>query len=454
MRNNILRNNLNGDVMHSAVNLLWKIIAGPLTMLLVPLFTLPAIQGFWYTFISLAALTIFADLGFTTIATQFVAHEFAFLTLDEDGAIRGDEEHLHSTAALLRFVMKWGAISGIAVTPVVFAAGCFLFIQKDPAGDWLVPWVLFSIGTLLNYWGTILASFLQGARQVARVQRLSLVSRVVQSLLTFALLILHRGLFALAVATLVGSVLLVGALIIDYRRCLRQLFGIQSQRRWGAEILSLLWRYALSWTGGYLNLQLFTPIVFQFKGPVLAGKVGITLAIWTAAVSLSTVWFSANIPKINILIARAEESEAKGVIRELLKLTFLTYAGCVAALTLVLYLGARFDLGAFSHVVARFMGLRPALTLLFIGIPSMYVNAMAIYLRAHKEEPLLLPSVAAGVATAILSFLVIRGLGPDEVFVGFLASTVAAFPWFVGIYRRRQADWGRAVIGVGGGEHG
>ncbi|HUX50273.1 MAG TPA: hypothetical protein VMW73_05710 [Spirochaetia bacterium] len=448
MRKNILRDNLNGDVTHSALNLMWKIIAGPFTMLLVPLFTMPTIQGFWYTFISLAALTIFADLGFTTIATQYVAHEFAFLTLDADGVIRGESEHLYATAALLRFVMKWGVISGLAVTPLVFGVGCYLFIQKAAAAGWLIPWIMFSAGTLVNYWGTILASFLQGARQVARVQRLTLVSRVVQSLLMFGLLILHRGLFALAVATLVGSGVLVVMLLKDYRSCLAQLFRIRSQRKWGGEILSLLWRYAISWTGGYLNLQVFTPLVFQFKGAVLAGKVGITLAIWTAAISFSTVWFSANIPKINILIARSEEGEVKRVMRELMKLTYLTYAACVAALILLLYLGAKFDLGIFSRIVARFMGLRSALTLLFIGIPSMYVNAMAIYLRAHKKEPLLLPSVVSGVATAILSLIVIRALGPDEVFVGFFASTVAAFPWFFSIYRQKRADWGRAPIGA------
>jgi len=54
--------------MFTLTNSLWRIVSGPVTLIFIPLFLTPEIQGYWYTFGSLAALSIFADLGFTTIA--------------------------------------------------------------------------------------------------------------------------------------------------------------------------------------------------------------------------------------------------------------------------------------------------------------------------------------------------------------------------------------------------
>ena len=439
---------LNSDVLHSAINMSWRIISGPLTLLLVPLFTSASIQGYWYTFISLSALTVFADLGFTSIASQFVAHEFAFLSLGKDGLIHGDPDHLASTAALLRFVIQWGGISGLVVMPIVLIIGIVLFAQKGFDGLWVIPWILFSVGTLAQYWAAILASFLQGARQVARVQKITLVARITQTLVLFGLLVSHMGLYALAVATLVGNCLLAIILVWGYGKSLKQLLTLRSEQKWGRDVLSLLWRYAMSWVGGYLNMQVFTPIVFQLKGPVLAGKIGITMAIWMAAITLSTVWFSANGPRINILVERKEERRVNELTKELLRLTFLTFLGCLVAVALALVVGSFLYIEIIERIVRRFMGISSAMILIVVGCISFTVNAMATYLRAHKEEPFLLPSVAAGLGTAFFTIIVVRYLGPEFAFAGFLASTVLSFPWFAAIYRRKRRHWEELEVAV------
>lgn len=437
-----LLKHLNDDVMQSGLNLVWRVVSGPITLILLPLFTTPGVQGYWYTFISLGALSVLADLGFTTIATQFVAHEFAFLTLDRDGLIRGEEMHLASTAALLRFVARWGVLSGAALFPFLFGIGIALYAQKAAPTVWLLPWTLFSIGTLINYWGMILASFLQGAGQVARVQRISLYARVVQSALTFGLLIGHGSLYALALSTLVGGLALVVILAGSYRRCLRQLLVIKSERRWGGEVFSLLWRYATSWLGGYLNLQVFTPIAFQLRGPVLAGRVGITVSIWLAATSLSIVWLNANVPKINVLVERSRETEVRRFTNELLRLAVLTFVGCVAVVAAVLVFGELFEMSLLQRIVVRFMGLRSVLFLIAIGFANIIVTAMVTYVRAHKEEPFLVAFLVQGILTVVLSLLAMRFLDTESAFAGFLVSTAVTMPWIYRIFQRRRREWG------------
>ncbi len=66
------------------VILLWRLFSGPALLILIPLYLSAEAQGYWYTFVSLAALAIFADMGFSTILLQFSAHEFPYLKFESD----------------------------------------------------------------------------------------------------------------------------------------------------------------------------------------------------------------------------------------------------------------------------------------------------------------------------------------------------------------------------------
>ena len=62
----------NKDLLYTLLNQLWRIISGPLILLFIPLYLTPMEQGYWYTFISIGALGLFADLGFSNIVLIFL----------------------------------------------------------------------------------------------------------------------------------------------------------------------------------------------------------------------------------------------------------------------------------------------------------------------------------------------------------------------------------------------
>ena len=72
------------DFKYTLINQLVKLLSGPLILLLIPIYLTAQEQGYWFTIVSLAALSVFADLGFTAIVLQFSAHEFAYLKFDEN----------------------------------------------------------------------------------------------------------------------------------------------------------------------------------------------------------------------------------------------------------------------------------------------------------------------------------------------------------------------------------
>lgn len=77
-------NKRGNDVIFTGINYAFRLILKPVLLLAIPLLLTEIQQGYWYTFTSLAALTTFADLGLTTIISQFAAHETALLTYDAE----------------------------------------------------------------------------------------------------------------------------------------------------------------------------------------------------------------------------------------------------------------------------------------------------------------------------------------------------------------------------------
>lgn len=92
-------------------------------------------QGYWYTFISVAALSVFADLGFSNIILQFSAHEFAFLSFKDNKKIFGDNEHLDKLATFFNFSLKWMIKIVIIVFPLIIIIGYYFINAKGFSGE-------------------------------------------------------------------------------------------------------------------------------------------------------------------------------------------------------------------------------------------------------------------------------------------------------------------------------
>ena len=66
-------------VFYTVLSVFWGTLAGILSIFFIVDFLSLNNQGYWYTFLSLGALATFAELGFTTIITQIISHEYAYL---------------------------------------------------------------------------------------------------------------------------------------------------------------------------------------------------------------------------------------------------------------------------------------------------------------------------------------------------------------------------------------
>ncbi|WP_462266505.1 hypothetical protein [Mucilaginibacter sp.] len=425
----------NKDVKQTFFVNLSRLLTGPVSMLVIPLYLTKQMQGYWYSFMSISALSVLADLGFTTIVLQFSAHEYAHLRLNEDNRFEGSVPHYYKLASFFRFIARWGTYTCTLAFPIIFGVGYYMFSREQNSFQWVLPWIVFLIGSGLKFYLNIVISFFEGCGLIAQVQKMRSLNVVLNFVVTIGLLVAHTYLYSLAVASLLTSLLLLWQTLKRFKVPMQQMMHDDIEvYNWRSEVFALMWRYTISWFGGYLIFQLFTPIAFRFHGSVFAGQVGITITLITAIFSMANVWIYVITPKMNMLVSQRSWAELDALFKKgLLKSvgTFIFFAvGCV----MVFYLATVY----YHKFSDRFMSIENIALLSLAWLAQLIINSFAIYTRANKEEPYVLPSMVKGIYVAVSTFLMALLFPENYLLFGFYSSFLFSIPWFISIYASRR----------------
>lgn len=431
----IFKRKMNKDLQATFINSLWRVVAGPISLLCLPYFLTAMEQGYWYTFTGIAALSVFADLGFTTIVLQFSAHEFAYLQFTADRTLCGDSIRLWRLASFFRFVLRWlGKVIGI-VFPLIMIGGFFFLATKHDDLAWEWAWVIYSLATVGLFFNSAILSFFEGCNSVSIVQNIRFRMSVAQVSIMVVTLYLDFNIYALGLSILANVLMSTVNLLYYFRKTIYQLLYISKHNcyDWWPEFSALIWRYGISWSSGYFIFQIFTPIAFYFHGAVFSGKIGISIAMWTAGFSVANTWLTAIIPRLNMLIAKRKWQELDALfVKNLYRTVGTMVIG--GGIYFLLY----FTLVDEFHFFQRVL---PPLTMAMLYISwiiQSWVNGIAFYLRAHKKEPLMQISVISGIWVSITTYLCAKFLPAEYLFLGFLSQYWGVFVVYR-IYKKQQA---------------
>jgi O-antigen/teichoic acid export membrane protein len=429
------------DLFFTLVNQIWRLISGPLTLLLIPLYLSPEQQGYWYLFGSLAALSIFADLGFSNIILQFSAHEFAFLHFTDKGLLEGEETNLKKLGSFFRFSIKWISTICAIVFPVIFSIGIAFFIRDQVLGIYFLPWTLYAIGSLINFFNNSILSFIEGLNKIEAIQKIRFRVAVLNTVALVAILVSGGNIYALAIGMLLSASSIFISIFGSFRKLLKQLLEISKGfvYSWKKEVVPLFVKYALSFSSGYFLFQIYTPLMHYFHGPVYSGKVGITIALVIAIFNMSSIWMYTIIPKMNMLISQKSWPSLDSLFIKRLLLSIGTYLFITLGVFVFVALFGNFWI--IPRIISRFLPGISLVMLLACYFIQVLVNAWALYLRGHKQEPYVIPSVVSAVWTAITTFFVGKYLPPAWFFVGFTSGYIWGTPVCYMIYRKCKEAW-------------
>jgi hypothetical protein len=416
-------------------------LAGAITVVAVPLWLTKTEQGYYFTFASILALQVFFELGLNYVLVQFVGALMAKLHWQESGELGGDVIALARMRSLVTIIVRVFLTLALVYFLAVGIGGAVFFGTSGsaPPPHWQVSWWLVTACTAGNLFVSPLLAISEGAGKLGRIARIRTWQSIMGYSAAWAAMAAGLGLLAIpfiAAANLLGS----SVWLSTEGRYLRTLIASKApaevdggQLHWRTDIFPFQWRIALSWASGYLIFQLFNPIIFKYHGAAAAGKVGLALAIFSSLTTLAMSWVNAKSPLFANYIGAGRHAEACSLFKHQFGISLIANS----AMTLAILVG---------YMVLRTLGIAlidrmPDFAVLaWIAVAAtsnQIVFSMAVFMRAHGTEPLLLPSIVTGAATLLVMALV--GTRSIEWAMALYAAVqvLVCLPWVATLFFKR-----------------
>jgi hypothetical protein len=434
---------LDGAVAFTSSARLVNIVGSSGTVLLIVRFLSPVEQGYYYTLLSLVALQVVFELGFSFVIQQLAAHECVHLELLSDGAVTGNPVAHSRLASTLQLSFRWytGAAFGMALILAPLGA---LFFARNAAGvthvAWQGPWLAAVLSSALSLWCMPFYSFLEGCGQVREVARMRLHQAIASALSAWVAMLLHHGLYSPAFV-IAGQIGIGLYFLFTNRRLLRGLLRHPVEQgvvRWGREVWPFQWRIAVSWLCSYFAMQVFIPILFALRGPVEAGQMGMSLSITWYMMALVIPWISTKATPFGRMIA---ERNFHGLDRLFLR-TMAQALSAFAVIAIAACIGVAVLPAFSSRLAVRLVSPTLFGVLVLAAAANCIVQSLAILLRSFKSEPFLSQSLVAATITLLAGTAAATRWGNTGAAVSYFAvSACVGLPIALVIFLRARRKY-------------
>jgi hypothetical protein len=439
---------LDGAVAYTFLARSVNIVGSTGTVLLITHFLSPVEQGYYYTLISLVALQLVFEMGFSFVVQQLAAHECIHLLIEADGSVNGDAVAHARLASTLQLSLRWYTLAAAAMGLILAPLGMVFFARHAAAGAaqvaWQGPWLLAVAALIPFLWCTPFYSFLEGCGKVRAVAAMRLRQAVAASLCAWVPMLFHRGLYSPAMM-IVGQTGTGFFFLVSHRRLLGGLLRHPARKAtisWNREVWPFQWRIAVSWMCSYFTIQVLIPIIFALRGAVEAGQMGMSLSITGYMSVLALAWSSTKTTPFGRMIARREFHELDRLFLRTLGQSMAVYAliglsacGIAALMPTVT-----------PRLASRMVSLPLFTALMLAAGANCVVQNLAVLLRSFKSEPFLAQSLLVASLSVVMAAFMTPRWGNAGAALSYLVATVGiGLPFAYMIFARAR----RGYLAVG-----
>lgn len=412
---------------------LWQAISGVITVLLVSINLSAAQQGWYYTFLGVAALYVLFEMGLSSAVLQAAAHGFAKLSWVGRGGIEGDGSSLFK----LFFVQSVKMYLSLAIIffILVGCVGLYLFGHRNSAEEfnWISPWIGLVFMTSLNMTTLPFLAVREGSGRIVEVYLLKITQGIMGSSACWLVLMTQSEFLWASVMTPLMS-FFVFIVWVNIRTpgmldILREHLSC-GWFSWTKSIWFVNWRIGMGFVSVFMWSQLCVPILFYFQGPVVAGQMGLSMTIAHTIGLVAQSWIAATIPELSRAAIMGNWNRWKALFDKKLlfsSIVFIVLSGCA--------LMAVMSLKETPIFATRFLPIGGFGLLLAFVFFNLLNAAFAVQLRTLNREPMAFLFLLGAVITVCGSLWAAQHGGSQEVIFVMLATQIfCVFPWSFGIW--------------------
>jgi O-antigen/teichoic acid export membrane protein len=371
--------------------------------------------GLWYVFMAMAGLAQLLEFGFQPTIARQVSYVYSGATEIKKTGLPAAGTGGLNTELLVNVIFasrKIYRVISVCAAILLLGGGALYIKSLSYSGDSLsiyISWWVFASASIINFYFGYYNGLLQGRGDITKVNKVIVISRLVLFVLAAFLLFCGLGLLAMAIATLLSSVLnriLISRSFYDCdNRFLKKMSPNDNLTNilWGSS-----WRLGLVQFGSFLILRGNLFIAATFLGLSTAASYGLTLQIAMLIAAIASQLTSLQLPKMNSM-------QAIGNRNELLKL----YSSSVVAGAMLVLFGFLSLIVLGDWILMFFNSKTPLLPIDLLTIMGVVIllevhhSTSATYLTTCNDVPFLRASLVSGLAVALFSFVLVKwgGLG-------------------------------------------
>lgn len=389
----------------------------------------PSSQGYYFVAVNVIALAQLFEIGLGTIIVQFASHEWPRLRWGRDGGLEGEPAARNAIHAIVHAAVRWYGLSALVLFAIAGVGGTLLYGRTAPesAVGFVVLWCGFVAMTAVYLTLIPFIAVAEGCGDLLGVQRMRAWQAAALLAALWTGILTHGSLVAAWLGASAQLLVAAGWLVWRHRALLRAPRSRQvplsgEARGLPGRFRAEQGRSAQLWLALWLAPQLLTPMALKLAGGDAAGRLGVTLAIALAPLTLALAWLHGRYPSFGALVAEGRTVEFDALAR---RATTEALAVFVAGALVVTGIVVLLPLIAPS-VAVRVLPL-PLLAALFGGaLASLLLQAMAGWLRAFRDEGIAGPVVAGAALTVVASGVAAATGGVRALTLTFAAASLGA----------------------------
>ena len=380
---------------------LWQAVAGLITVIFVAVYLSAEEQGWYYTFVSLAALYSVFEMGLSSALVQSAGHVFVGLRWLPKGNLEGRRADVFKS--FLGLAVRAYLRSSVAFAVFILFIGFAYFSAKSQSDEnlnyWSGPWIALVLVTASAMMTLPFLSIVEGTGSIVEVYSLRLLQGVVGSASCWVMLATGASIWA-AAAVPAASTLVVLIWVFSFRRQTMSM-AVQTPDplafNWKNEISHLQWRVSISWIGIFTMSQLATPILFYFQDAEVAGQMGLSLTVAHMIGLVAQASIARVMPAMSFAVASKSWQELDRLFKRGLLGFISVFSLGVGAASLA------YALMSATTYSARMLPVEQLIELVIFVFFYQFNAALSSQLRAFRREPLAWVYAVGAVLTLICS---------------------------------------------------